>query len=86
MGSKVADTWTLPSYYRAVQQDEIVLELEGLAKGEYTIEVVAETGYGIQSEPLTEKITVDGDNQFVAFFGRIKLFFEKLFYYIEQLF
>ena len=85
MGIKVADTWTLPSYYRAVQQDEVVFKLEGLAKGDYTVEVVAETAYGVQSEPLSEKITVDGSDRISAFFGRIKLFFENVKYYLDQL-
>lgn len=57
-GNEVAKTWTLPSYYTAGTQKTVVLKLSGLDKGDYEIRVVAETAYGVQSEPLTASITV----------------------------
>ena len=85
-GVIVETTWTLPQYYRAVEQNEIVLTLDGLAEGEYTIGVVAETAYGVQSKPVEQKVTVDGKTMFLNLFHRISLFFQNLFQKIKDLF
>ncbi|MBR4452512.1 MAG: metallophosphoesterase, partial [Clostridia bacterium] len=61
LGIIISDTWTLPSYYRAVEQDEIELNLFGLAKGDYTVSVVAENAYGGDSEALEATVTVTED-------------------------
>ena len=42
----------VPKYYRYNVPDTVKIPLENLPDGEYTIEVVAENCYGIQSEPL----------------------------------
>ncbi|MBQ5592032.1 MAG: metallophosphoesterase [Clostridia bacterium] len=42
----------VPKYYRYNVPDTVKITLENLPDGEYTIEVVAENCYGIQSEPL----------------------------------
>lgn len=44
---------TVPSYYRYNVSETVKIELENLPDGEYTLEVVAENCYGMQSEPLT---------------------------------
>ena len=56
-GEEAAATWTIPCYYRAVEQKTVSLRLSGLAKGTYEVRVVAETAYGVQSEPLTATVT-----------------------------
>lgn len=43
---------TVPKYFRYNVPDTVTIELENLPQGDYTIEVVAENCYGIQSEPL----------------------------------
>ncbi len=85
-GGKVADCWVLPSYYRAVEQNEIEMSLTDLAAGDYTVYVVAENAYGGQSEPLKTEITVNGDNSFNNFFTRIKLKFNKIKEFFRHLF
>ncbi|MCR5040577.1 MAG: metallophosphoesterase [Clostridia bacterium] len=85
-GRVVSGTWTLPYYYRAIEQDTIGLTLEGLKEGEYTICVVAENAYGKQSEPLETKVTVEGETGFRAFFMRLKYLFERLITVIKRLF
>lgn len=44
---------TVPKYYRANVPGTVSITLENLPDGDYTLEVVAENCYGIQSEPLT---------------------------------
>ena len=57
-GNEAAKTWTIPAYYTAGEEKTITLKLSGLDKGAYEIRVVAETAYGVQSEPLTAALTV----------------------------
>ncbi|MBQ6065261.1 MAG: metallophosphoesterase [Clostridia bacterium] len=57
-GNEAAKTWTLPAYYTAGQQKTVTMKLSDLEKGSYEIRVVAETAYGVQSEPLTAALTV----------------------------
>ncbi len=85
-GGLVAKSWTLPKYYLATQQNEIELELEGLSEGEYTVCVVAETAYGVQSLPLEAKVAVTGENTFVGFFLRIGIMFRHLINAIKSIF
>ena len=92
LGLTVAESWTLAKYYRAVEQNTVDIRLTGLPKGDYTVEIVAETAYGVASEPLTVQITVDDDgcpycNQphegftgfFIAIGHYIAWFFTNLF-------
>ncbi len=57
-GNEKASTWTIPEYYKAGEQKTVPLRLTGLEKGDYEIHVIAETAYGVQSEPLTASLTV----------------------------
>ena len=57
-GNAAASAWTIPEYYTAGKQKTVALKLSGLDKGAYEIRVVAETAYGVQSEPLTAAVTV----------------------------
>ncbi len=84
-GLTLAKTWTLPCYYRAVEQTEVELRFEGLPAGEYTITVVAENAYGGQSEPLETTFTMESEDA-LGFFGRIALWFRLLFERIKDLF
>ena len=43
---------TVPRYYRYKVSETVKIELENLPEGEYTLEVVAENCYGMQSAPL----------------------------------
>ena len=70
-GYVAAREWALPSYYRAVPQNTVTLDLQPLAKGTYTVTVVAETAYGVQSEPLKTVVEVEGQNAFLTFFSRL---------------
>ncbi len=51
-GTLLAKTWTMPEYYIFDGEDEIVLDLGKIEAEKFTVEVVAETAYGVQSEPL----------------------------------
>ena len=84
-GLTLAKTWTLPCYYRAAEQPEIALRLEGLPAGDYTITVVAENAYGGRSEALETAFTME-DADALSFFGRIALWFRNLFASIRALF
>ena len=57
-GSVAASAFTIPKYYVAGNENNITVRLTGLAKGTYEIRVVAETAYGVDSEPLTASLTV----------------------------
>ena len=57
-GNEAASAWTLPKYYVAGKEKNVTVRLTDLPKGTYEIRVVAETAYGVDSEPLTAEITV----------------------------
>ncbi len=84
--------WVLPSYYTAGEQETIDLKMTGLAAGDYKIEVIAETAYGVDSEPLTAEVTIDDGGCpychephegfagfFIAIYHYIAWFFTNLF-------
>ena len=85
-GRTAAKTWTLPPYYRDVDGEEIALSFAGLAKGEYTVRVVAENAYGMQSAPIEAQVTIEGETGLQAFFARIKVWFAGVKNYFRQLF
>ena len=85
-GVTAAESWVLPSYYRAVEQGSVTLELAGLAAGDYTVCVTAENAYGGRSQPICAQVTVEGETVFSAFFARIAQWFRSLKDYITQLF
>lgn len=92
LGFKTAATWTLPVYYRAVEQDEIELNLHGMPKGEYTVSVVAETAYGVDSQALEATVTVTEDacpychEQHEGFTGFFILIFHSIAFFFAHLF
>lgn len=51
-GTLVSQQWTLPEYYIAGDQDEIEIYLGAVDADRFTVKVVAETAYGVQSEPI----------------------------------
>jgi hypothetical protein len=57
-GSLAASAWTIPKYYVAHGETAVALRLSGLEKGEYTVRVVAETAYGVDSAPLTAAVKI----------------------------
>ena len=91
-GITVAKSWTLPCYYRAVEQATVELTLNGLFTGEYTINVTAENAYGDVSAPVKATVNVDeGECPYChqtheGFFGKIALFFHKIAYFFTKLF
>ena len=86
LGVPVSKTWTMPQYYRAVEQNTVELALQGLAAGDYTVSVVAETAYGVQSAPLTTTVHVDGETGFDYLIARIKLLFASIKEFFVHLF
>lgn len=52
-GNRIPVGKTIPSYYRYKVPEKITIKLENLPEGSYTLEVVAENCYGMQSAPLT---------------------------------
>ena len=86
LGMTVAKTWILPGYYRAIPQETVSETLTDLPAGEYTVSVVAENAYGMQSAPLQASVKVDGETgirglfvRISALFNAIKEFFVRLF-------
>lgn len=57
-GDLVTSAWTIPKYYVAGEEKTVTVRLEGLARGEYEIRVVAETAYGVDSEPLVTTVKI----------------------------
>lgn len=47
---------TISKYYRYNVPDTVKIKLENLPEGEYTLEIVAENCYGMQSQPLTVRL------------------------------
>ena len=86
LGVTVSKTWTMPQYYRAVEQNTIDLELQGLSAGDYTVSVVAETAYGVQSAPLQTTVHVDGETGFAYLIARIRLLFASIKDFFVHLF
>lgn len=51
-GNEVYNDWLLPEYYSATVAETNTIDLGRLSKGYYTAKIIAETAYGVQSEPL----------------------------------
>ena len=77
-GTKVLKSWTLPCYYRAVDQDTVELKLDGLLRGDYTVGVIAENAYGGGSEPLETAVHIEKSGGIGSFFARIAAWFSEL--------
>ena len=86
LGITLARNWTLPPYYRAIPQQNVELTLDGLASGDYTISVVAENAYGMQSEPLEAKVSVEGGNVLAGLWNAVRLFFIDIFIFFIKAF
>jgi len=69
-GKEIAKTWTMPQYYITDAPDTVELTLKGLGKGTYTLKVVAETAYGVQSAPLQTELTLTSPSKFSALITR----------------
>lgn len=85
LGLPVSKNWTLPYYYRAIEQNEIELTLTGLPQGEYTISVAAENAYGKQSAPVETKAQINGETGFNALSMRIQYMFDCIKLLVNQL-
>ena len=91
-GRTAAKSWTLPCYYRAVEQETVELILTGLASGEYRLIVTAENAYGDVSEPVEAQAAVDDGGcpychqAHEGFSGRLVLFFHKIAWFFTRLF
>lgn len=70
-GTKVLKSWTLPCYYRAVEQNTVELKLNGLFPGDYTVGVIAENAYGGGSLPLETAVHIEKLGGIGSFFARI---------------
>lgn len=57
-GETVAAHWELSGYYFTPPPTVVGVNIGKLAKGEYTLRVVAENAYGMQSEAITAPLTV----------------------------
>lgn len=86
LGITIAETWTLPYYYRAIEQDEISFTLEGLGNEPYTISVVAENAFGMKSAPVKTTIQGEGGNAFETLINRIVAKITHFIDYIKGLF
>lgn len=85
-GVPVAKSWIMPSYYRAIAQDTVQLELTGLAAGSYTVSVVAENAYGGQSLPLETRVKIDGETGVQHLRTRLTLWFQSVKDFFVHLF
>ena len=88
LGLTVEKLWYLPHYYVANGREETIpFTVEGLAKGTYTVRVVAETAYGVQSDPLEREYTVqNGADGFAAFLRLLARPFKLLIAAIKHVF
>ena len=85
-GYTSAKDWTLPPYYRADNPDTVEFELDALGAGTYTVTVVAETAYGVESKPLDTIVTVEGKKGFAHFFEAVGNSFRSAKEFFRQLF
>ena len=85
LGLTVDKQWYLPHYYVADKLEETIpFTVQGLAKGGYTVRVIAENAYGVQSEALITEIKVqNGANAVAAFFRLLARPFKLLFHAIK---
>ena len=86
LGVPVSKSWTLAPYYRADGADEIILELENLSVGEYTLCVTAENAYGKQSDTLETTVAVDGKTGFDHFHALLEAWIAYIKYFFVHLF
>ena len=88
LGLTVEKQWYLPHYYVADKAERFIpFVVDGLAKGTYTVRVVAETAYGVQSEALETEIKVeDGANAVGAFFRLLARPFKLLIAALKAVF
>ena len=57
-GNSVSDFWELSGYYFSPPPATVQVKTTKLEKGNYTLKVVAENAYGMQSEPIIKTLTV----------------------------
>lgn len=57
-GETVKERKTVPAYYLFSQSDRLTTDIGRLDKGRYRIKVIAESPYGVQSEPIEKSIDV----------------------------
>ena len=69
-----------------MEQNTVDLELQGLSAGDYTVTVVAETAYGVQSAPLQTTVHADGETGFDYLIARVKLLFASIKDFFTHLF
>lgn len=86
VGMTSAKSWTLPKYYNNSPQDSVVLSLDTVPAGDYTLLITAETAYGVQSEPLEISVTIEGDNFFINFFAKLRNLFNNIINFFKDLF
>jgi len=58
LGMTVGKDWTMPKYYCVNDQQTVEHTLRGVPAGKYTVRVVAETAYGVQSDALETQVEV----------------------------
>jgi hypothetical protein len=56
LGMAIGKDWTVPKYYYINDQQTIEHTLRGVPAGKYTVRVVAETAYGVQSDALETQV------------------------------
>ena len=88
LGLTVDKQWYLPHYYVADHREETIpFTVTGLARGSYTVRVVAETAYGVQSAPLETELRVEnGANAVGAFLRLLARPFQMLIAAIKHVF
>ncbi|MBQ4207057.1 MAG: hypothetical protein II621_02005, partial [Clostridia bacterium] len=88
LGLTVEKQWYLPHYYVADHREETIpFTVTGLARGSYTVRVVAETAYGVQSAPLETELRVEnGVGAVGAFFRLLARPFKLLIAAIKHVF
>ena len=88
LGLTVEKQWYLPHYYVADKAERFIpFVVDGLAKGTYTVRVVAETAYGVQSDALETEIKVEnGANAVGAFFRLLARPFKLLIAALKAVF
>ncbi len=57
-GNPINDFWELSGYYFTPPPETVCVNIGKLEKGTYQLKIIAENAYGMQSEPVTQNLTV----------------------------
>lgn len=57
-GNEICSSYTIPDYYSATTSENIKIKIDKPSRGNYSVRIVAENAYGMQSEPIITELII----------------------------